>query len=165
MQQTFLSVLEHLDSFREEGAVADLAATNRHQPRPEAPAQAARPARPSRWKFPADDPDDSYAGLPHPEYIAHWRDGPEELAQRAEVRRLIDQALTELDDKYRLVFVLRDVEGLSVRETAEALGLTETDRQGSLAACALLTSRAVDPRPRRRDDPGVPHARSRLIAR
>ena len=38
----------------------------------------------------------------------------------------IEKALSELDDKYRLVFILRDVEGLSVRETAEAMELTES---------------------------------------
>jgi RNA polymerase sigma-70 factor (ECF subfamily) len=70
--------------------------------------------------------DDRFENLPHPEYIASWRDTPEALAERAEVRHLLDEALAELDEKYRVVFVLRDVEGLSVRETAEALGLTET---------------------------------------
>jgi RNA polymerase sigma-70 factor (ECF subfamily) len=40
---------------------------------------------------------------------------------------LIDEALAELDDKHRLVFLLRDVEGLSVRETAEALGISEVN--------------------------------------
>jgi len=32
-----------------------------------------------------------------------------------------------LDEKYRLVFLLRDVEGLSVRETANTLDLSEAN--------------------------------------
>ena len=36
-------------------------------------------------------------------------------------------ALSRLDEKHRLVFLLRDVEGFSVRETAAALGLSEAN--------------------------------------
>jgi RNA polymerase sigma-70 factor (ECF subfamily) len=120
-QQTFLSVLEHLDTFREESSVATWVlriATN----------HALKVLRKRRGlpTVPLESPDERFEGLPHPEYIAQWRDTPDALAQRAEVRHLIDDALAELDDKYRVVFVLRDVEGLSVREAAEALGLTET---------------------------------------
>ena len=39
----------------------------------------------------------------------------------------LQNALDDLDEKYRLVFLLRDVEGLSVRETAEALEITESN--------------------------------------
>jgi RNA polymerase sigma-70 factor (ECF subfamily) len=50
----------------------------------------------------------------------------EVIVARSEFRAELDEALRELDDKYRLVFVLRDIEELSVRETAEALDLTES---------------------------------------
>jgi RNA polymerase sigma-70 factor (ECF subfamily) len=83
------------------------------------------------------DPDDSSVTLPHPEYIAQWRDNPEDLAQRAEVRQLVEQALTDLDDKYRVVFVLRDIEGLTVKETAEVLGLSESNIKGRLLRARL----------------------------
>lgn len=125
MQQTFLSVIEHLDQFRGESAVATwilriatnhaLKVLRKRRGLPTVPLEAVA------------DPDDSYATLPHPSYIAQWRENPEDLAQRAEVRQLVEQALTDLDDKYRVVFVLRDIEGLSVKETAEALGLSEAN--------------------------------------
>ena len=54
------------------------------------------------------------------------------------MQRLIDEALAEVDDKYRLVFVLRDVEGLSTRETAEALGLSEANVKVRLLRARLL---------------------------
>ena len=46
---------------------------------------------------------------------------------RNETGRLIDEALSELDEKHRAIFLLREVEGLSVKETAEALGLSEAN--------------------------------------
>ena len=50
---------------------------------------------------------------------------PEESASRAELSRLLEEALLELPEQYRTVIVLRDVEGLSTSETAAALDLTE----------------------------------------
>jgi RNA polymerase sigma-70 factor (ECF subfamily) len=124
-QQTFLSLIEHIDQFRGESAVATwilriatnhaLKVLRKRRGLPTVPLEAVA------------DPDDSYATLPYPGYIAQWRENPEDLAQRAEVRQLVEQALKDLDDKYRVVFVLRDIEGLSVKETAEALGLSEAN--------------------------------------
>ncbi|MFO0929621.1 MAG: sigma-70 family RNA polymerase sigma factor [Gemmataceae bacterium] len=133
-QQTFLGMLENLHAFREESAVATwvLRIAANH---------ALKTLRKRRGLplVPLDpDPQDSYATLPHPEYIAQWRDNPEHLAHQAEVRALVEQALQELDDKYRLVFVLRDIEGLSVRETAEALELTEANVKVRLLRARLL---------------------------
>lgn len=70
--------------------------------------------------------DDTYSDIPHPEFIAPWSQTADEIAQQADVQAELEKALVELDDKYRLVFVLRDVEGLSVRETAQALELKES---------------------------------------
>jgi len=42
---------------------------------------------------------------------------------RGQLRGLLEQAIAGLPDDFRLVFVLRDIEGLSVGETAETLGL------------------------------------------
>jgi len=73
----------------------------------------------------ATEPSDTFDSIPHPEFIADWLQSPEHLVEQNEVRRLLDDALTRLDEKHRLVFLLRDVEGLSVRETADALDLSE----------------------------------------
>lgn len=50
---------------------------------------------------------------------------PERLAARAEIRRLLEEAIDELPDDFRLVFVLRCVEQLSGEETASLLGVPE----------------------------------------
>jgi RNA polymerase sigma-70 factor, ECF subfamily len=123
-QQTFLSLIEGIDRFRGESSVATWIlriATN----------HALKVLRKRRLPTvsldtpAATDSGDSYSTLPHPDFIAQWTDTPDMLAQQAESRALIDAALGNLDDKYRVVFILRDIEGLSVRETAEALELTE----------------------------------------
>ncbi len=135
-QQTFLSVIEHLDSFREESSVATwilrIATNHALKNLRKRLGLATVPLEA------ATDADDSYATLPHPEYIAQWRDDPEDLAQRAEVRQLVEQALADLGDKYRVVFVLRDIEGLTVKETAEALGLSEANVKVRLLRARLL---------------------------
>lgn len=50
---------------------------------------------------------------------------PERLAGRAEIRRLLESAIDELPEAFRIVFVLRCVEQLSVEDTAAALGVPE----------------------------------------
>ena len=50
---------------------------------------------------------------------------PEERVTRADLARRTAKALAELPEEAREVVVLRDVQGLSTRETAELLGVTE----------------------------------------
>ena len=98
----------------------------------------------------ATEAGDDSGVVPHPEYIADWRQSPEQLVERNEIRRLLDEALDQLDEKHRLVFLLRDVEGLSVKETAEATGLTEANTKVRLLRARLqlrelLTRELGDP--------------------
>ncbi len=160
-QQAFLSALEHLDGFREEASfstwllrIATFAALKVIRKRnglEVVSLDEATEASPDR---------DS---IPHPEYIADWRESPERLVSRNETRRLIDEALDELDEKHRVVFLLRDVEGLSVRETAEALGLSEVNVKVRLLRARLqlrerLTQAFGDPAKRL-----APHAHGEAV--
>jgi RNA polymerase sigma-70 factor (ECF subfamily) len=70
-------------------------------------------------------PDSS--GETRPRDFADWSGLPEDQLLDQEGRRSLDEAVQHLPDALRLVFVLRDVEGLSIKETAEALGLTEVN--------------------------------------
>ena len=124
-QQTFLSVVEHLADFRQEASfatwllrIATYAALKIIRKRKGLDTVSLEAST---------EPQEDSPEIPHPEYIADWRESPERLVERHETQRLIDTALAQLDDKHRLVFLLRDVEGLSVRETAEALGLSEAN--------------------------------------
>jgi RNA polymerase sigma-70 factor (ECF subfamily) len=57
--------------------------------------------------------------------MAAQRHSPEQAASDVEMRRLLDRALDELPEDFRLVFVLREVEQMSVAETSEILGVPE----------------------------------------
>ncbi len=48
---------------------------------------------------------------------------PQSLAANAELRRLLEGAIQRLPEQFRTAFVLREVEGLSVEQTAEYLGI------------------------------------------
>lgn len=56
-----------------------------------------------------------------------YQDGrsPEAELLRSELSGLLKVAISKLSDEFRPVFVLRDIEGMSVRETADALGINE----------------------------------------
>lgn len=147
-QETFLSALENLDGFRGEAGfatwlsrIATHAALKvlRKQGGLETVSLDAATA----------DADDEEA-VPHPEYIADWRQSPEQLVTRNETRRLLDEALARLDGKHRLVFLLRDVEGMSVREVAAALRVSEANvkvrlLRARLQLRELLTRTLGDP--------------------
>lgn len=52
---------------------------------------------------------------------------PEKQVINAEVKHLIEQAVDQLPEKYRIVYVLREVEGMENGETAACLGLSESN--------------------------------------
>lgn len=61
-----------------------------------------------------------------PVEIADWCCLPESELQNSESQRFLDEAVQHLSPALRAVFILRDLEGLSVKETAEALSLNES---------------------------------------
>lgn len=124
-QQAFTSAIEHLDGFRGEasfatwlGRIVTFAALKIIRKRKGLDTVSLEEAT---------EPREDYESVPHPEYISDWKESPERLVERNETKRLLEEALARLDEKHRLVFLLRDVEGLSVAETAELLGLTQSN--------------------------------------
>ena len=61
-----------------------------------------------------------------PVQFADWRYLPEEELLSAEARTVLDRAVAHLPETLRIVFVLRDIEDLSIQETSQVLGLSET---------------------------------------
>ncbi len=55
--------------------------------------------------------------------VREANDQPDAAVERDEVRRIVWQAIQELDDEHRSVVVLRDMEGLDYAEMAEVLGV------------------------------------------
>src|SRR6266516_2374551 len=59
-----------------------------------------------------------------PREVADWSPNPEQQYSQAELRDILTRTIQGLPPGFRTVFVLRDVEGLSTEETAEALDLS-----------------------------------------
>jgi RNA polymerase sigma-70 factor (ECF subfamily) len=79
-----------------------------------------RGAPPLSLDEPVEGEDDSFM----PREVEDWRDNPEQQFARDELQRLLNGAVESLELPYRAVFLLRDVEGFSTEDTAEALGLS-----------------------------------------
>jgi RNA polymerase sigma-70 factor (ECF subfamily) len=59
-----------------------------------------------------------------PREIADWSPNPEQQFKQEELKEILQKTIQGLPQSFRTVFVLRDVEGLSTEETAEALDLS-----------------------------------------
>lgn len=58
--------------------------------------------------------------------IVDWHELPEDEFLTKEMQGVLDRAIQRLPDTLRVVFLLRDVEDMSVKETAETLNLSDT---------------------------------------
>ena len=61
-----------------------------------------------------------------PMEVTDWAPDPEQLYRTSELRNILIKALRELRPILRTVFVLRDIEGLSIAQTAEVLNLSHS---------------------------------------
>lgn len=124
LQDTLLSALEHLHDFRGDSAFGTwLYRIAMHN--------AFRILRKRRGgesvsfeELVSERTDEDEETIPHPEFVAEWRD-PAEVAEQNELRRILEEAIQQLPESYRAVFTLRDVEGLSTKEVADILGISE----------------------------------------
>lgn len=80
-----------------------------------------------------------------PRDYADWREIPSETLQKNELRRALARALASLAPKYRSVFVLRDVQHLSIAETARSLGISEASVKTRLLRARLKMRDALAP--------------------
>jgi RNA polymerase sigma-70 factor (ECF subfamily) len=62
-----------------------------------------------------------------PTQFVDWGGLPEEVLLSDEGKKVLDHAIQNLPENLRTVFLLRDIEELSIKDTAEALGLTESN--------------------------------------
>lgn len=69
--------------------------------------------------------------------IVDWCCLPEQELLSAEARGFLDRAVQSLPDGLKAVFVLRDLQGLSIKETAEALNLSEMNVKTRLLRARL----------------------------
>lgn len=132
LQNTFLNVLTHISEFEGRSSLATwlyrIAANEAlmllRRKKPEV----------NLDDFEADENDENLL----PTQFVDWSALPEDKLLSGEGKRNLDGAIQSLPESLRLVFLLRDVEGLSIRETAEALNLTETNVKTRLLRARLF---------------------------
>jgi len=56
--------------------------------------------------------------------ITDWNISPEKLAENGELNEILNEAINKLPPDYRVVFMLRDIQGFSTEETGEATNLS-----------------------------------------
>lgn len=78
-------------------------------------------------------------------FADHWEDAPERHLLQTELLQKMDEALANLSENLRVVFVLRDIEGLSTAQTAEVLNLSETAVKSRLHRARLALRKQLAP--------------------
>jgi RNA polymerase sigma-70 factor, ECF subfamily len=80
-----------------------------------------------------------------PALIRDWREVPSEALERKELRELLKSAIASLPEIYREVLILRDVEEMSIAETAAALGVSEGVVKTRLLRARLMMQKILAP--------------------
>jgi RNA polymerase sigma-70 factor (ECF subfamily) len=70
---------------------------------------------------------------------------PEKVLMRRQISKLLETAIARLPDTFRPVFVLREIEGLSVEDTAEALQIPEETVKTRLFRARRRLQKELDP--------------------
>lgn len=91
-----------------------------------------------------DEPSDGQEHV-SPALLRDWREIPSEAIERMEVRRLLQQAVADIPLIYRETFVLRDIEELSVNETAETLGISVASVKVRLHRARMMLQKRLAP--------------------
>jgi len=70
---------------------------------------------------------------------------PEKTLMRGQIAKMLETAIARLPDTFRPVFVLREIEGLSVQDTAEALQIPEETVKTRLFRARRRLQKELDP--------------------
>jgi len=83
-------------------------------------------------------PDEKDDGEFWPRQLEDWDWNPETITLSGELRQVMDEAVEELSEQLRSVFVLRDLEGMSTQETAEVLDISPSNAKVRLHRARLM---------------------------
>jgi RNA polymerase sigma-70 factor (ECF subfamily) len=138
-QEAFLKAFRNLSTFRAEAKFSTwLISITLNEAR-------------NRLRRSATMPTDSIDATPEeggtvtPALLRDWREVPSEALERAEVKQMLQRAVASLPEIYRCVFVLRDMEDLSVNETAEALCISVPSVKVRLHRARLMLQKQLVP--------------------
>lgn len=139
-QEAVLKAFKKLDSFRGEARFSTwLVQITVNEARGRI-----RKYRPSRHES-IDDLQAAEDGDYIPRDFADWRPIPSEAVENKHLRAALQRGLESLNEKYRQVFMLRDIEGLSTAETAAILGVNEAIVKTRLLRARLMMRDALAP--------------------
>ena len=138
-QEAFLKAFSNLATFRAESKFSTwLISITLNEARGRLRRQAA--VRMESLDEPADE-----EGSVSPALLRDWREIPSEALERGEVRRLLQDAVAALPEIYRRVFLLRDVEELSVNEAAEVLQISIASVKVRLHRARMMLQKKLTP--------------------
>jgi RNA polymerase sigma-70 factor, ECF subfamily len=118
VQETFLSAFKAIDKFENRSSLATWLYRIAHN----AALMKLRRVRPDQLSV--DDEDLFGEGLTVPTQMHDWCCLPERDFESSETRAELERAIQDLPEKLRVVFVMRELEGLSTEETAQALDIS-----------------------------------------
>lgn len=78
-----------------------------------------------------------------PKQLEDWHEDPEKKYAKEEIRQIVEEAIQSLPPIYREAFVLRDVQGLTTEEAAEALGVAIPALKSRLLRARLMMREAL----------------------
>lgn len=140
-QDVLMQVVRKLDTFRGESQFP----TWLHRVTVNT-ALAHRAKRARRQEREVHEPPDAASGDGHHAPTARpWNVGPDQLAINRETQELLEQAIADMPEMYRDVYVLADVEGLSNPEIGALLGLSLPAVKSRLHRGRLLLRSALAP--------------------
>jgi RNA polymerase sigma-70 factor (ECF subfamily) len=138
-QEAFLKAFHHLASFRSESKFSTwLVGIALNEAR-------SRLRREGVLRMDSLDDTTEDGGHISPAILRDWREVPSEALERKEVRQMLQEAITGLPEKYREVFILRDVEELNIFETAAALRITVGNVKVRLHRARLMLQKQLSP--------------------
>lgn len=76
--------------------------------------------------------------IPLPAVLTDWREAPETWLASSELSLELDRAIASLPPKLKAVFILREIEGVSTTECAQALAISESAAKVRLHRARLL---------------------------
>ncbi len=139
LQETFISACDKIASFREDARLSTWLyriATN---------AALMRLRRNKQNHVSLDEAVETDEGLWMPRHLADWRFDPDQVMLTRELQDVLEQAIQNLPETLRTVFVLRELEGLSTAETAQALGISESATKVRLHRARLMLRDMLTP--------------------
>lgn len=131
LQETFIKVFRNLQGFEERASLS----TWIYRIAVNEALMILRKGKKSASVIELDQEDEEESGQMD---VTDWCCLPEEDFLTTEVKANLDKAVMELPEKLRVVFILRDIEDLNIKETAAALEITEMSVKTRLLRARLM---------------------------